>query len=74
MRGTHEGFIVSLAGRTYRVEDNVDITGPVPLRRGERIELQGQFECNDYVIHWTHRDPAGRHVAGYIEADGKTYQ
>jgi hypothetical protein len=72
--GLHEGFTVALRGTRVRVEDNVDITGPIPLRRGERITLQGQFECNDGVIHWTHHDPRGRHIAGYITVDGRTYQ
>lgn len=71
--GLHEGFIVLLRGRTYRVEDNADVTGVIPLRRGEGITLQGQFECDDYVIHWTHRDPSGRHLTGYVEVDGKYY-
>lgn len=76
--GTHEGFLVSIPLRgtrtQLRVEDNVDITGPIPLRRGEPIELQGQLECNDLVIHWTHHDPRGGHIAGYIRANGRTYQ
>ncbi len=72
--GMHEGFLVAIASRTWRVEDNVDITGPIPLHRGEPIELQGQFECDDGVIHWTHRDPGGRHIAGYIEVDGRRYR
>jgi hypothetical protein len=71
--GMHEGFVIRAAGRTFRVEDNVDITGPVPLLRGEAISLLGQLECDDFVIHWTHRDPRGRHPAGYIKANGKTY-
>ncbi len=73
--GSHEGFIfVTDAPAQYRVEDNIDLTGYIPLRTGEHIELQGQYECNDGVIHWTHRDPSGRHIAGFIKADGRTYQ
>jgi Protein of unknown function (DUF3465) len=72
--GAHEGFIVRILRQTLRVEDNVDITGPIPLRAGRAIELQGQLECDDYVIHWTHHDPRGRHISGYISVDGKTYQ
>lgn len=72
--GAHEGFVIRVKGGTYVVEDNVDLTGPIPLQRGEGIALQGQLECNDRVIHWTHRDPRGRHVPGYITAGGRTYQ
>lgn len=78
--GAHEGFILLLEPPvpnelpTYKVEDNADITGYIPLQRGDRVELQGQFECNDRVIHWTHHDPAGRHAPGYINVDGRSYQ
>jgi hypothetical protein len=84
--GVHEGFIVRIPTRrsndaharrsmqTLRVEDNVGITGPIPLHAGTVIQLQGQLECDDYVIHWTHHDPRGRHMPGYIIVDGKTYQ
>ncbi len=71
--GTHEAFLVRMQGRIVRIEDNVDITGPIPLHRGEHVELRGQYECDDGVIHWTHRDPGGRHMPGFIEADGRRY-
>ena len=74
-RGMHEGFIIAVrSAGTYKVEDNVDITGPIPLRNGDVVTLQGQFECNDGVIHWTHRDPSGRHEAGFISVHGVTYR
>ncbi|HEY9180899.1 MAG TPA: DUF3465 domain-containing protein [Candidatus Baltobacteraceae bacterium] len=72
--GVHEGFVVSAGADTYKVEDNVDITGPVPLQRGDAVSLLGQFECDDGVIHWTHHDPRGRHPSGYIEVNGKLYE
>ncbi|MFN2528328.1 MAG: DUF3465 domain-containing protein [Candidatus Baltobacteraceae bacterium] len=81
--GSHEGFILVVKGgpadseaepNLYKIEDNIDITGLIPLRRGDRIDLMGQYECNDSVVHWTHHDPRGRHIAGYIKVDGRTYQ
>jgi hypothetical protein len=73
--GEHEGFIVQPdGGRALRVEDNVNITGPIPLQRGDVVTLLGQLECDDDVIHWTHHDPRGRHISGYIEVNGKTYE
>ncbi|MDQ2872240.1 MAG: DUF3465 domain-containing protein [Candidatus Eremiobacteraeota bacterium] len=72
--GLHEGFIVQFPSAVVRVEDNADITGTIPLHRGEPLALQGQYECNDGVIHWTHHDPSFRHQPGYVEAGGKRYQ
>lgn len=72
--GAHEGFILAAQHTTLTVEDNVDLTGPIPLQRGENVTLQGQYECNDGVIHWTHHDPRGRHTGGYIEVHGTRYQ
>ena len=71
--GTHEGFLLHAGSLTLRVEDNTSITGPIPLSIGEPVSLQGQYECNDGVIHWTHRDPRGRHAGGFIQAGGKIY-
>ena len=72
--GVHEGFIVRVDRRTYKVEDNVNITGPIPLERGDVVSLLGQLECDDYVIHWTHHDPRGRHPSGYVKVNGKLYE
>lgn len=72
--GAHEGFLIAAEQQRISVEDNVDITGPIPLHRGDTVSLLGQYECDDGVIHWTHRDPRGRHPAGYIEVNGQRYQ
>jgi len=71
--GVHEGFFLRMDRISIRVEDNTDITGPIPLRAGEPIQLRGQYECSDGVIHWTHHDPAFRHAGGYIIAGGRRY-
>jgi len=80
----HEGFVIAAcppnlaacdpSSPTFKVEDNVDITGPIPLHRGDAVSLLGQFECDDNVIHWTHRDPAGRHASGYLKVNGRMYE
>jgi hypothetical protein len=72
--GQHEGFTLRSKALTIRIEDNVSITGSIPLTKGEPVTLQGVYECNDGVIHWTHHDPRGRHMGGYIEAGGKIYR
>jgi hypothetical protein len=77
--GEHEGFLLKLTGDCdllVRVETNVGITGPVPLHSGETVVVKGEYEYEAAggVIHWTHHDPEGRHVAGYVLAAGKLYQ
>ena len=71
--GVHEGFVLRAGSAIITVEDNVNITGPIPLHTGDSLTLRGQFECDDDVIHWTHRDPALRHPPGYIRVGGRTY-
>lgn len=72
--GRHEGFVVSTDRQRITVEDNISISGFIPLHSGDVVSLLGQYECDDGVIHWTHRDPRGRHIAGYIEVNGQRYQ
>jgi len=74
----HQRFIVRLtSGQSVLIAHNIDLAGHVDgLKVGDRVEFYGEFEWNNKggVIHWTHRDPAGRHVAGWIKHANLTYQ
>jgi hypothetical protein len=74
----HQRFIVRLdSGQTLLVTHNVDIAPRVPeLRVGDTVSFKGEYEWNAQggVMHWTHHDPSGRHVAGWIRHNGRTYQ
>ena len=77
--GPHEGFLMKLDSGcdiTVRVEANTDFTGEFPLSQGDRVTVKGEYEyySRGGVIHWTHRDPRGRHEAGFIETGGKHYE
>ena len=79
--GNHEGFLLHLSGSagrglTVRVEDNVDLTGPIPLSEGQDVVVRGEyiFDERGGIVHYTHRDPRGRHISGYVLVDGKFYQ
>ena len=74
----HQRFIVRLdSGRTMLVAHNIDLAPRIEtLRAGDTVVFNGEYEWNPKggVIHWTHRDPQGRHPAGWIKHDGQTYQ
>jgi hypothetical protein len=74
----HEGFLMRLNSScdvTIRVEANIDFTGQFPLVTGDAVVVKGEYEYypRGGVIHWTHRDPRGRHEGGYIQTGGKIY-
>jgi len=74
----HQRFILRLAsGQTLLVAHNIDIAPRInSLREGSSIEFYGQYEWNEKggVIHWTHRDPRGSHVDGWLQYQGQKYQ
>ena len=74
----HQRFILTLpSGQTLLVAHNIDIAPRLDsLRPGDSVEFNGVYEWNAKggVIHWTHRDPSGRHQAGWLRHAGRTYQ
>ena len=74
----HQRFIVELAsGQTLLVAHNIDIAPRIAgLAPGDSVRFSGEYVWNAKggVVHWTHRDPQGRHAAGWIVHSGKTYQ
>jgi len=74
----HQRFIVRLAsGQTLVVAHNVDLAPRIAgLNLGDSVLFNGEYEWNSQggVIHWTHRDPDGRHTDGWIKHGGQTYQ
>ncbi len=72
----HQRFIVSLASsHTVLIAHNIDLAPRVPLQIGRSVSIFGQYEWNEKggVVHWTHKDPRGTHVAGWIQYQGHTY-
>ena len=74
----HQRFIVEVSpGRTLLIAHNIDLAPRVAsIRVGDTVSFYGEYESNDRggVIHWTHHDPRGSHVGGWIEHRGQRYE
>ncbi|MBA2702840.1 MAG: DUF3465 domain-containing protein [Blastocatellia bacterium] len=76
--GRHQRFVVRLAsGQTLLVAHNIDIAPRIDgLKEGDSVGFKGEYVWNKEggVIHWTHHDPEGRHVAGWVKHNGQTFK
>jgi len=74
----HQKFLLRLdSGQTLLVSHNIDLAQRVEnLKQGDNVLFFGEYEWNPKggLIHWTHHDPGGHHVAGWIKHQGRTYQ
>ncbi len=74
----HQRFIVSIpTGQTVLIAHNIDLAPRIDsLRMGDEVGFYGEYEWNNKggVIHWTHKDPKGHHVAGWLKHHSTIYQ
>lgn len=74
----HQKFLLALdSGHTLLIAHNIDLAPRVEnLREGERLEFYGEYEWNEKggVIHWTHHDPKGRHMGGWLKYQNRVYK
>ena len=74
----HQRFIVRLtSGQTVLIAHNIDVAPRIAtLHAGDRIGFYGEYVWNAQggKVHWTHHDPGGKHVAGWLKHKGRTYQ
>jgi len=74
----HQRFILRLpSGQTLLIAHNIDLAPRVTgLEAGDTVEYYGEYRSNAKggVVHWTHRDPSGRHAAGWLRHAGETFQ
>ncbi len=74
----HQKFIIRVSPKqTLLVAHNIDLADKIQnLQKNSTIEFYGEYEWNDKggLIHWTHNDPAGNHINGWLKYNGKTYQ
>ena len=74
----HQRFIIKLSsGQTLLIAHNIDLAPRINrLKKGDTVSFYGEYEWNSKggVIHWTHHDPRGRHINGWLKHQGKTFQ
>ncbi len=74
----HQRFILRTAsGHTVLIAHNIDLAPRVAdLRLETPVRVYGEYEWNDRggVIHWTHHDPDGDIVGGWVEYRGRRYR
>ena len=74
----HQKMIVKLDnGLTVLIAHNIDLAPRIDgLKKGDTVEFYGEYEYSQKggVIHWTHHDPRGKHMDGWLKYQGKIYQ
>jgi hypothetical protein len=74
----HQRFILRLSsGQTVLIAHNIDVAPRVEgLQEGDSVSFYGVYEWNEKggTVHWTHHDPAGKHMSGWLKHSGRTYQ
>jgi hypothetical protein len=74
----HQKFIVKLSNdQTLLISHNIDLAKRIPdLQNNDSIIFKGEYEWNRKggVVHWTHKDPKGKHADGFLIHKGITYQ
>ena len=74
----HQKMILKLEnGLTVLIAHNIDLAPKIEgLKKGDKVEFYGEYEYNQKggVIHWTHHDPQGKHIDGWLRYQGRMYQ
>lgn len=74
----HQKFLLKLSsGHMLLVAHNIDLAPKINnLREGDAVQFYGEYEWNEKggILHWTHRDPRGSHVDGWLQHQGQKYQ
>jgi hypothetical protein len=74
----HQRILVELPdGQSILIAHNIDLAPRLAdIQPGEPIQFKGEYVWNAKggIVHWTHRDPGGRHAGGWLKYRGETHQ
>ena len=74
----HQRFLLKVApGLVVLVAHNIDMAAKInSLAAGDRLSFCGEYIWNEKggVLHWTHRDPAGRRPGGWLHLNNTLYR
>ncbi|MDY0374835.1 MAG: DUF3465 domain-containing protein [Desulfobacterium sp.] len=74
----HQRFVIGLSsGQTLLVAHNIDLAPKIKtLKKGDKVEFFGEYKWNSKggIVHWTHHDPGGRHIGGWLKHNGCKYE
>ncbi len=74
----HQRFIIQLSnGQTVLIVHNIDVSTRINgIVIGSTLYVHGDYLWNSQggLIHWTHRDPNGKHENGWIVFKNEKYE
>jgi hypothetical protein len=73
----HQKFLLRATPElTVLVVYNLDLAPRVPVAVGDSVTVRGEYIWNEKggLIHWTHKDPAGKHQPGWVDLNGRRFQ
>ena len=71
----HQKLIMKIKNHTLLLAHNIDIAPRIPVKIGDTLVVQGEYEWNDQggLVHWTHRSN-NQHPGGWVLHKNIKYQ
>lgn len=74
----HQKFLLKVSDDiTILIAHNIDLAPRVAdIHESDTVGFKGEYIYTPKggTVHWTHKDPRGKHAAGWLQHNGKTYE
>jgi hypothetical protein len=74
----HQKFLLKVSDNiTILIAHNIDLAPRVAdIQEGDTVGFVGEYiyTSKGGTVHWTHKDPRGKHEAGWLEHKAKKYE